>query len=251
MAEANCGCGFSNSKEKALQENQAACPAVVHETICVQAAVTITPAVTAHAAESVCVGDPFFGVCPGTPSPSNKCSFMVSQNVCVQIPLTFSAHAAAGPTKIICGTPLAGPCPGVSGCTLSIGYYKNHPEVTNALITQAGGSIILGVDSTGASYTVTTANANAVLSFQTPSPPAPSSNPFAQQYKQLYAQLLAANLNVIGGATCDYATVAITNANTFLQTSQAGVGKAGAPLVQEPLEEFNTGTALGCPEHCP
>jgi hypothetical protein len=122
--------------------------------------------------------------------------------------------------------------------------------VTNALITAAGGSIVLGIDNAGASFTVTTANAGDVLSFNTPSPPAPSSPPFAGQYQVLYAQLLAANLNVLNGATCDFATTAIAAANSFLAASPSGEGMAGAPAVESPLAEFNEGTAPGCPGHC-
>ncbi|MCX7772312.1 MAG: hypothetical protein N2376_04275, partial [Clostridia bacterium] len=83
-----------------------------------------------------------------------------------------------------------------------------------------------------------------------PSPPAPSTAPFASQYQVLYAQLLAANLNILNGATCEFAVAAIAAANTFLANSPSGVGMAGAPEVQEPLATFNEGNAPGCPEHC-
>ena len=49
------------------------------------------------------------GPCPGTPV--EECTFTVSQSICVQIPLTFSAAATAEPTGIVCGTPDVGPCP--------------------------------------------------------------------------------------------------------------------------------------------
>jgi hypothetical protein len=35
---------------------------------------------------------------------------MVSQSICVQVPLTFSADATATPNGIVCGTPFTGPC---------------------------------------------------------------------------------------------------------------------------------------------
>jgi hypothetical protein len=189
------------------------------------------------------------GACPGTPSPTGTCTFSVSQKICVQIPIKFAATATAVPGGIVCGTPDIGECPS-PGCTLTIGAFKNNPDLTNALITAAGGSIVLGIDNTGASFTVTTVNANDVLSFNTPSPPAPSSPPFSNQYQVLYAQLLGANLNVLNGATCPFATSAIAAANAFLATSISGVGKPGAPDVQEPLAEFNEGRAPGCPNHC-
>ena len=193
--------------------------------------VQITPQVDVGTITTHCDGNPFIGACNGIPV--EFCEFMVSQNICVQIPLTFHANAVATPAGMVCGMPGIGTC-AQTACTFTIGYFRNHPDVTNALITSAGGSIILGIDATGLSFTVTTANANAVLSLQTPSPPAPDSPPFAGQYQILYAQLLAANLNVLNGATCNNATSAISAANTFLANSPAG-GMAGAPAVQEPL----------------
>ncbi len=112
----------------------------------------------------------------------------------------------------------------------------------------------MGIDAQGLSFTVTAANANDVLDFNTPIPPAPPSPPFSNQYQVLYAQLLAANLNVqrlinAGVPVCPFITDAINAANDFLATSPAG-GMAGAPDVQEPLARFNEGNAPGCPPHC-
>lgn len=224
-----------------------ACPTRVHETVCVGAQVTITPSVTVDEVQSFCVGRPFVGTCPGTPA--RTCTFNVSQTICVEVPLTFSATATAQPTGIVCSEPGVGSCASVGQCTFTIGHYRNTLALTNALIVGAGGSIVLGSGTNGLSFTVTVANANDVLNFNTPSPPAPASPPLAQQYQVLYAQLLGANLNVLNGASCSAATAAIAAANTFLANSPAG-GMAGAPAVQEPLAEFNEGNATGCPPHC-
>lgn len=228
-------------------DNKMACPTTVHDSVCVEAQVRISPEVTVGEIETFCVSEPSIGGCPGTPTPN--CSFKVSQRICVQVPLTFNASAEARATGIVCNTPDVGGCPIPTGCTLTIGFFKNHPSVTNALITAAGGSIVLGIDASGLSFTVTTANAAAVLHFNTPSPPAPTTAPFAAQYQVLYAQLLAANLNVLNGATCKAATAAISAANTFIATSPSG-GTDGAPDFQEPLADFNEGSASGCPGHC-
>ena len=226
------------------------CPATVHETVCVEAQVTINPDVTVEEEiQTFCVGEPSIGGC-GEPLVSS-CSFLVSQQICVQIPLTFTANASAVPTGIVCGTPAVGGCSVPTTCTFTVGYFKRHPDVTGALIEAAGGSIVLGIEELGLSYPVTTIEeAVQVLDLNTPSPPIPEENPHYVQYQQLYAQLLAANLNVINGATCTFATDAIAAANTFIATSPEE-GLDDAPLFQEPLELFNAGSAEGCPEHCP
>lgn len=213
-----------------------------------QADIIIKPLVDVGTIMSFCVGAPFIGVCPGIPA--EFCEFSVSQNICVQIPLIFDATATATPAGIVCGAPDIGACPQTTACTFSKGFFLNHPDVTNSLITDAGGTIVLGIGATGLSFSVTTANANAVLSLNTPSPPAPGSPPFAGQYQVLYAQLLAAKLNVLNGATCDFATDAIAAADTFLSNSPPG-GTAGADALQEDLATFNEGNAEGCPGHCP
>lgn len=101
----SCGC---KAGTLAAEKASAGCPATVNETVCVQADVTITPGVSVTGVETYCVGDPVIGACPGTVEES--CSFTVSQNICVQIPLTFSADAVAAPSGIVCGTPGVGEC---------------------------------------------------------------------------------------------------------------------------------------------
>jgi len=235
----------SSEDINAAQLNQfAECPATVHETVCVQADIIITPVVTVGDIQSFCVGTPVIGECPGTPSPTMNCSFSVSQSICVQVPLTFSALGEAVPTGIVCGTPGTGPCPPATGCTFSRGYYFNHPVLTNTLITDAGGSIILGINQQGLSFTVTPGNASTVLSGNTPLPPG-----VPPVYENLYAQLLAANLNVQRGVTCDFAVTTIASANTFLATSPPDQVTA-SQLVND-LTLFNEGLATGCPGACP
>ena len=232
-----------------LAEND--CPTVVHENVCVQGIVTILPSVTSGESRSQCLGGPIIGSCPGRLERS--CSFTVSQNICVQIPLVFSATATAAPNGLVCGTPGTGECPIGVACTHTIGFYREHPDETNALITATGGSIMLG-SGTGLSFIVTTSNAISVLDFNTPAPPAPDSPPYAGPYQVLYAQLLAAKLNVLrlialGVQPCNAALLAIVAADNFLGASPEG-GMDGASDVQEPLAQFNEGKALGCPPHC-
>lgn len=227
------------------------CPTIVHQNVCVQGTVTVTPNVTSGESSSFCLGNPIIGECTG--QLQRFCTFPVSQQICVEIPLTFSATATAAPNGLVCGTAATGECVNVTACTHTIGYYKNHPEETNALIDAAGGSITLG-NGSGLSFVVDTSTAAEVLDFNTPSPPAPDSPPYAGQYQVLYAQLLAAKLNVLrltalGVEICAFATLAITMADDFLGASPEG-GMAGAGTIQQPLAQFNEGTAPGCPFHC-
>lgn len=215
------------------------CPAPVHKSVCVRAGVTIRPVVKAGEVQFLCLGSPTIGADGGKLSRTGNCAFTVRQNICLQIPLTCSAAAAAEPNGIICGLPASGPCPPRAACTHTIGYYQSHPMVTNALITSAGGFIVLGIGEEGASFTVTSSNANEVLFFHTPSPPAPASQPFSQPYQSLYAQLLAGDLNVLAGAACHFAVQAIAAANSFLAASPPGIGRKGAEAAEEALTQFN------------
>ena len=252
---------FFGSKEETRQaalaavnnnavDAEAACQDAVQETACVQAMVKLAPKVEVGEIQTFCVNDPLIRPCSGIPSPTGFSRFLVSQDICVQIQLTFSADIEAEPTGISCGAPGVGPRARFTSCTYTIGYYKNHPEVTNSLIVLAGGSVILGASDIGASLTVTTLNAVNVLSFNNPSPPIPATAPLSNQYQVLYAQLLAAKLNVLRGAVCDAATAAIAAADAFIASSVSGVGKEGADTVQEPLAAYNEGAADGCPFHC-
>ncbi|MFV0516587.1 MAG: hypothetical protein ACK5MV_04260 [Aminipila sp.] len=228
------------------------CETIVNERVCVQATVTVTPNVDSGPSTSFCLGNPVIGSCKGRLEP--QCIFTVSQEICVEIPLTFSATATATENGLVCGGIDTQPCQDGNACTHTIGYFRNHSTITNELIANAGGSIILGMDDDGLSFTVTSSNANDVFDFKTPEPPTPTDPPFHQQYLNLYAQLLAANLNVLalqaaGFEVCSYALQAINEANQFLADSPDG-GMANAPEYQTPLERFNSGTAPGCPTHC-
>lgn len=228
----------------------AGCPAAVRAPVCVSAKVTVTPHVAAGPVKCECAGAAVLGACPGENRIQGGCSFTVHRRICVTVPLTFSAGARAAMRGAVCGVPAQGGCSGAGGCTFTVGYYRNHPDVTRSLIEAAGGAVILGSGTAGASFTVTPGNAQDVLSFATPSPPAPASAPRRQQYLSLYAQLLTADLNIISGAGCARALEAAEAANEFLAASEPGVGMNGADELQKPLAGYNEGSAPGCPGHC-
>lgn len=211
-------------------ENTIACEAVVSKNIRVGAQVTVTPSVLVGKVESECLESRIFGR-------QDDGSLCVCQTVRLRIPLRFSAEAAAKPTDVRCEAAETG------GRANSIWYYKSHAERTNALIASAGGTIVLGRKDSGASLTVTAENADLVLSFRTPSPPAPEASPFAQHFRVLYAQLLAANLNLLAGTANDGMLSAVDAANEFLAGTKAGRGRRGALWVAAPLAQFNEGKA--------
>ncbi|KGR80272.1 hypothetical protein [Ureibacillus manganicus] len=112
-----CGCGDSNpvstqntnQVQQVQQDPLTPCPVTVHEEVCVQATVTIRPDVQILPIRSFCRGPARINQpCVGTPQ--RFCTFTVSQNICVEIPLTFSVTPEAVPTGIVCGIPMEGPC---------------------------------------------------------------------------------------------------------------------------------------------
>jgi hypothetical protein len=84
------------------------CPILAHENVCVQADVKITPEVKVGEIKTYKAGEPFIGACCGTPA--CYCTFCVSQQLCVQVPLAFHACAEVTPAGIVCGVPAVGGC---------------------------------------------------------------------------------------------------------------------------------------------
>jgi hypothetical protein len=157
------------------------------------------------------------------------------------------------PNGIVCGDADIGECSEAEACTYSLGFYKNNPTITNSLIEDAGGTVLLG-DGEGLTVTADTSNAIEILKLNPPTPPAPDLPPYKPQYAELYAQLLTAKLNILtltamGVDVCPYAVAAIEAADAFIGDSPVG-GMDGAPDVQLPLTRFNEGTAPGCPFNC-
>jgi hypothetical protein len=125
------------------------------------------------------------------------------------------------------------PC-GTAGCTLTQGYWKNHPEDWPVA------TLTLGT----ASYTK-----DQLLSI------------LAQPVKgnglvSLAHQLIAAKLNVANGATCTAITGTIAKADAVIAGSvvpPVGAGSLSTSSVSalvSALDEFNNGLTSGCPGHC-
>lgn len=142
------------------------------------------------------------------------------------------------------------PC---SGCTLTIGYWKTHagfspqPDVVTPLLP-----VYLGTQLGALTVTVATAaQAVSILSFYG------SNNVFdaANGINRLYAQLLAAKLNIKSGANDSVVASVITSADLFLathnSTSWFTLNRATRNLVnswQTTLDNYNNG--LIGPGHC-
>lgn len=222
-----------------------ACNTYVNQTVCVSAEVTVRPlASSTGASQAICTRNPIIGDPPG---PLQEfCTFNVCQPMCVQIPLTFDATASAEANGIVCGEASPGECNGGAQCTFSRGQFQTNVELRDELIEAAGGTIVLGqLDDEdvpiGYSFVVNTGNANLVFTNSVPGSPSP-------QYNQLYAQLLTAKLNLQNGATCEYAEIAISDADQLL--TETPFDNEAAEEIQTRLELFNTGEAPGCPFHC-
>lgn len=119
--EDSCGCEDSDiSQRKPIDQ----CLTTVHETVCVQAEVTITPDVEIGDINFICVDGSIIGACRGKPPLKNDCTFEVSQKICVEIPLTFSAKAIAVPKGVVCSTPKRGKCRKKNHCKSKVSFIR-------------------------------------------------------------------------------------------------------------------------------
>lgn len=120
-----------------------------------------------------------------------------------------------------------------TGCTLTQGFYKNHESVVASLLTRSsiyisGGKLLIGGHGLTASQIVT--------NLQTP--PAGGNTVLILEH-----QLIAAELNIIGGASAPANVLAaITQANTLLASGH------GSTTLADLLDRYNEGI-IG-PGHC-
>lgn len=111
-----------------------------------------------------------------------------------------------GVVSLTCGTP---PPPPPSVCTFTKGYYRNHPEVTAALIAGLGGTIKVG------SAKLTAAQAQAVLN-ATPGTPLNVTFGGYNLLLNFVQQLITAELNGARGSSSAPVNTAIAAANAGL-----------------------------------
>lgn len=86
-----------------LPEDQT-CPAVGYQSASICVPVTVTPFANAGATLTKCCGDPV--VIPGREAcgglKNGTCSFTISQEICVAVPVDFGATATVGDTYVAC-----------------------------------------------------------------------------------------------------------------------------------------------------
>ena len=138
--------------------------------------------------------------------------------------------------------------PKVTGCTFTKGYYKNHPAVVQQLLSETGGTLLIG----GAQLTA--AQIDAIYDR--------NSKNYLNQVSQ---QLITAALNQLGGASTPAAV------QTAISAAQLLISQSGGPLTGSAtsqttviyngttytaselvglLSGYNEGTASGGPRHC-
>ena len=138
--------------------------------------------------------------------------------------------------------------PKVTGCTLTKGYYKNHPDVVASLLAAKGGTLTIGGTALTAAQIDEIFGRNA-----------------SNYLNQVSQQLIAARLNQLSGAsTPDAVQTAINAAQALIQASggpvsgsansQATVVYGGVTYTASGLvgvlSGYNEGTAAGGPPHC-
>ena len=85
-------------------QGDSSCESVFYqrETVCVP--VTVTPFAEPGTATATCCGDPVISTtaqCPGT---RTSCTFTITQNLCIEIPISFGATIETGTAVVHCGT---------------------------------------------------------------------------------------------------------------------------------------------------
>lgn len=93
------------------QKPDKGCTVITHQNARVSVPVTVKPKVSAGDIKSFCCGEPKVTPSPYTisckPYPDSRCSFVLTQNICIEIPIEFSADAVLSPPCIACPEPPA------------------------------------------------------------------------------------------------------------------------------------------------
>lgn len=97
---------IKNSSQIIALDNDTTCPAVGYQrsTICVP--VTITPFAKPMSTQTFCCGEPIItpGVATCSGTVNGSCTFTITQDICVSVPVEFGATSTVGAPSVSCGT---------------------------------------------------------------------------------------------------------------------------------------------------
>ena len=96
-------CHENLNDEKELDDG---CTAFTYQSASVSVPITVRPKVSTGSINTFCCGEPSISSSPYKmvcTSKSGNCSFILTQNICIEIPIEFSAEASASCPFIECG----------------------------------------------------------------------------------------------------------------------------------------------------
>ena len=88
-----------------LSINAETCPAIGYQKASVCVPVTVTPFAKPGDTKTFCCGEPVIteGIEPCEGKVGGSCSFTITQNICVAVPVEFGAVSKVGDTTVTCG----------------------------------------------------------------------------------------------------------------------------------------------------
>lgn len=90
--------------------NEAFCNVVASQLVNVCVPITITPEVCVGPTSTFCCAPAVISTTPCGGIPGGTCTFTVSQLICVEVPVNFTATATPGETFVNCGDAISGAC---------------------------------------------------------------------------------------------------------------------------------------------
>lgn len=98
---------FSHTSETPNEKYKKNCTVLTYQSANVSVPITVKPRVNTGPISTFCCGEP--KVTPASytvkynSGSGSGCCYTISQNICIEIPVEFSANAYANPPRVICG----------------------------------------------------------------------------------------------------------------------------------------------------
>jgi hypothetical protein len=94
----------NENKNSKLEDEDKTCPTNAYQTSTVCVPVSVKPFAKTGTTKTKCCGKPI--VVPGTKicngAKDGECTFTISQNICIEVPIEFGAKAEVGDTYVAC-----------------------------------------------------------------------------------------------------------------------------------------------------